>query len=77
MTINNIDYDRKSAKVTLQYNEIRDINALLFESGNISGLRRSFFLLFELVKNGCIDRFTIEHLRELFQMEDAAKEEAE
>ena len=77
MTIVNIDHDKKRATVALQYNDIRDINTLLCESGNISELRRSFFLLFELVKNGCIDRFTVEHLGELFQMEDAAREEDE
>ena len=75
MTIINIDHDKKRATIALQYNDIRDINTLLCESGNISELRRSFFLLFELVKNGCIDRFTVEHLGELLQMEDAAREE--
>ena len=77
MTIINIDHDKKRATIALQYNDIRDINALLCESGNVSDLRRSFFLLFELVKNGCIDRFTVEHLGELLQMEDTAKEEDE
>lgn len=28
-------------------------------------LNRDFFLLFELVKNGCIDSFTVEHLNEI------------
>ena len=74
MTIINIDHDKKKATVALQYNDIRDINTLLCEAGNISDLRRSFFLLFELVKNGCVDRFTVEHLGELLLMEDSAKE---
>ena len=77
MTIINIDHDKKRATIALQYNDIRDINALLCDAGNVSDLRRSFFLLFELVKNGFIDRFTVEHLGELLQMEDAAKEEDE
>lgn len=74
MTILNIDHEAKRSVVSLSYSDIRDINNLLCESGYVYDLRRSFFLLFELVKNGCIDRFTIEHLGELLQMEDTAKE---
>jgi len=77
MTILNIDHEAKRAVVSLSYGDIRDINSLLCESGYVYDLRRSFFLLFELVKNGCIDRFSVEHLAELLQMEDAAKEDEE
>lgn len=77
MTIEKIDHSPgvSKATVTLNYGEIRDINAALYTEGNISELRRGFFLVFELVKNGCIDRFTIEHLSELLGLEDTAKAE--
>ena len=77
MRIEKIEHNPGSSKatVTLDYGDIRDINNALCGAGNISELRRSFFLLFEIVKNGCIDRFTVEHLSELLGMEDAAKAE--
>lgn len=76
MTIHNIthnpQYHIKKATITLSYEEIRDIANLLYEASKDENthseqhiLNRDFFLLFELVKNGCIDSFTIEHLNEI------------
>jgi hypothetical protein len=73
MTIHSIthnpEYGIKKATVTLQYEEIRDIANMLYEHTQDEQTRpekhilhRDFFLLFELVKNGCIDGFTVEHL---------------
>lgn len=77
MTIEKIEHNPGASKatVTLNYKDIRDINNALCKDENISELHRYFFLLFEIVKNGCIDRFTIEHLSELLKMEDAANAE--
>jgi hypothetical protein len=76
MTIHNIthnpQYHVKKATITLSYEEIRDIANLLYEASKDENthseqhiLNRDFFLLFELVKNGCIDSFTVEHLNEI------------
>lgn len=74
MTIENIKPQTgfKYATVTLNYEEIRDIANLLYEVNKImplskteAKLHRDMFFLFEVVKNGCIDNFTIKHLGEL------------
>lgn len=76
MTIHNIThnpiYHVKKATITLSYEEIRDIANMLYEASKDENTRseqlvlnRDFFLLFELVKNGCIDSFTVEHLNEI------------
>ena len=74
MTINEIihkpDRNTKNATIHLDYDEIRDIANMLcsvtkqneYQTENYKTLHRDFFLLFELVKNGCIDGFTCEHL---------------
>lgn len=76
MTIHEINHKPniavKNATVTLHYEEIRDISNLLCEIDKIrplnkteAKLHRDMFFLFEMVKNGCIDSFTVEHLGEL------------
>lgn len=74
MTIESIKHrtDFNNATVTLNYEEIRDISNLLCEIDKIrplskteAKLHRDTFFLFEVVRNGCIDSFTIEHLKEL------------
>lgn len=62
----------KYATVTLRYEEIRDIANLLCEVNKIrplskteAKLHRDMFFLFDVVKNGCIDDFTVKHLGEL------------
>lgn len=62
----------KYATVTLNYEEIRDISNLLCDIDKIrplskteAKLHRDMFFLFEVVKNGCIDSFTVKHLGEL------------
>lgn len=79
MTIHEIKHepDRsiKSAIIHLDYDEIKDIGNLLCtirdnkecQTQNYKKLRRDFFFLFEIVKNGCIDGFTWEHLYKLNQ----------
>lgn len=82
MTIYNIThnpkYGVKEATVTLRYEEVRDIANMLYEATKDGATRsekhilhRDFFLLFELVKNGCIDGFTVETLNKI---QEQAKE---
>ena len=79
MTIHKIEHDmecnRRKATVTLRVEQVMYVaNALnkyikeehLTEA--LLELNRDFFLLFELVKNGCIDSFTVEHLCKCQQM---------
>lgn len=73
MTINKIihnsDNGIKQATVTLDYDEIRDISNL-FCKCNIKGkVRADIFLLFELVKNGCWDKYTLERALEIREEE--------
>ena len=82
MTIHEINHKPnfaiKNATVTLNYEEIRDISNLLCDIDKIrplsnteAKLHRDMFFLFDVVKNGCIDNFTVEHLGELQRkMED-------
>lgn len=74
MTIENMKPQAgfKYATVTLNCEEIRDISNLLCEVDKIrplskteAKLHRDIFFLFEVVKNGCIDSFTVKHLGEL------------
>lgn len=78
MTIHNIEhnptYKVKKATITLWYDEIKNIANLLSQAtkeentrSEMHILNRDFFLLFELVKNGCIDGFTVRHLNEIQQ----------
>lgn len=55
----------KQATVTLDYDEIRDISNLLCKSKVTGKLRSDMFLLFELAKNGCWDKYTLEHALEI------------
>ena len=62
----------KNATVTLNYEEIRDISNLLCDIEKIrllskteAKLHRDMFFLFDVVKNGCIDSFTVQRLGEL------------
>jgi hypothetical protein len=85
MTIHNIthnpQYHIKKATITLSYEEIRDIANMLYEATKNENtcseqhiLNRDFFLLFELVKNGCIDSFTVEHLNEIQERSKEAEQ---
>lgn len=77
MTIQEIihqpDRNIKSATIHLNYDEIRDLSNMLvqiskednFKTKGYQTLRRDFFLLFELVKNGCIDGWTCTKLYDL------------
>lgn len=77
MTIHEINHkpDRhtKTAIIHLDYDEIRDIANMLcsitkqqeYQTEGYNTLHRDFFLLFEIVKNGCIDGVTCEHLYNL------------
>ena len=79
MTIQEInhkpDRNTKNAIIHLDYDEIRDIANLLcsitkqteYQTEGYKTLHRDFFLLFEIVKNGCVDGFTCEHLYTLHQ----------
>ena len=63
--IHNPDNEIKKATITLDYNEIRVISNL-FCKCNIKGkLRTEMLLLFELVKNGCLDKCSLEHALEI------------
>ena len=76
--VHNPNQSIKNATVTLNYEEIRDIANLLCEIDKIrqlskteAKLHRDMFFLFEVVKNGCIDSLTVEHLGKLQdKMED-------
>lgn len=84
MTIHNIThnpkYGIKNATVTLSYEEIRDIANMLYQTTKDEKTRseqhilhRDFFLLFELVKNGCIDSFTVETLNKIQEQSKEAE----
>lgn len=86
MTIHNIThnpkYGIKTATVTLEYNEIRDIANVLYQDTKDEETRsekhilhRDFFLLFELVKNGCIDGFTVETLNKIQEQAKGSEEQ--
>lgn len=74
MTIREIIHNPKSATkqatVTLDYDEIRDISNLLCKSKVIGKLRSDMFLLFELVKNGCWDKYTLEQALKVREGDD-------
>lgn len=67
MTINQINSQvgAKHATITLDYDEIRDISNMMCEYKVNGKLRADMFLLFEIVKNGCLDRFSLEHAIEI------------
>lgn len=66
MTFVSIDNQNKRATIELNCKEIRDIANLMCNNHYHGKLHAEFFLLFELVKNGCIDGFTVEELFKLF-----------
>ena len=68
--IHNPECATKQATVTLDYDEIRDISNLLCKSKVTGKLRSDMFLLFELVKNGCWDRYTLKHALEVRESDD-------
>lgn len=79
MTIHKIEHDlksnRRNATVSLNVEQIMYIANALNKyikderlSETLLELHRDFFLLFEVVKNGCIDSFTVEHLGKCQQM---------
>ena len=73
MTIHKIEHDmecnRRKATITLSVEQVMHISNALYgymkeehPTEALLELKRDFFLLFELVKNGCIDSFTVEQL---------------
>lgn len=83
MTIHKIEHDlqgnNRRATITLDVEQIMYVsnalcNAVKNENASetLLELKRDMFLLFEIVKNGCIDSFTVEHLAE-FQQRIAEK----
>ena len=78
------DIGIKNATICLDCDEIRDIANMLcsvvkhqqeFQTEGYKTLHRDFFFLFEIVKNGCIDGFTCEHLAKLNKAIKAGTEE--
>lgn len=78
MTIHKIEHDlqgnNRRATITLDVEQIMYISNALCDSvkdenapETLLELKRDMFLLFEIVKNGCIDSFTVEHLATLQQ----------
>lgn len=78
MTIRKIEHDlqgnNRRATITLDVEQIMYISNALCSavkdenaSESLIELHRDMFLLFEIVKNGCIDSFTVEHLAKLQQ----------
>ena len=78
MTINNIKRDDslkiREATITLNCEEIQNIANMLVAAVKLDEnasrpimhtLNRDFYLLFELVKNGCIDGVTVEYLEKI------------
>lgn len=63
----------KSATVELTYDEILDISRALHSTD--CKTRTRWFYLFEIVKNGCLDRFAIEKLYEFTHPEEEDKNE--
>lgn len=66
----------KSATVELTYDEIRDIknalNGSQYEDTNVK-----WFYLFEIVKNGCLDKWAIDHLWGLVHPGEIGEEDVE
>lgn len=78
MTIHNIEHNlqgnNRRATITLDVEQIMYISNALCDAvkdenapETLLELKRDMFLLFEIVKNGCIDSFTVEHLATLQQ----------
>ena len=66
VTFLDINHSTGSATIKLNYEELRDLSNLLRRSEvSTKTLNRDFFLLFDIVKNGCIDRFTMARLKNL------------
>lgn len=79
MTINGINSlpGTKHATITLDYDEIRDISNMMCKYKVNGKLRADMFLLFEIVKNGCLDRFSLEHALEIRDSKTDSNEENE
>ena len=78
MTIHKIEHDMerniRKATVTLNVEQLMYITNALnkyikeeYNTENLLELHRDIYLLFEIVKNGCIDSVTVNHLHELQQ----------
>lgn len=70
----NMENNRRKATITLNVEQLMYITNALnkyikeeYNTENLLELHRDMYLLFSLVKDGCIDSFTIEHLHELQQ----------
>lgn len=69
----NCNTNFKSATITLYYDELRDISNGLSELSKLDEkrspefykIRRDMLLLFSLVKNGCLDSWTIKRLSDI------------
>lgn len=79
MTINQINSEvgAKHATITLDYDEIRNISNMMCKY-NVNGkLRADMFLLFEIVKNGGLDKYSLEHALEIRDGKTDSNEENE
>lgn len=66
MTILDIQhYPSNEATIKLTYKELLDLCNILNKHAFNSELHQNFFLIFELVKNGNIDGFTIAELHKI------------
>lgn len=64
----------KTATVELTYDEIRDIKNAL--NGSLYGdTNAKWFYLFEIVKNGCLDEWAINHLYNLINPGEISEDE--
>lgn len=83
MTINklNCEANFKSAAITLNYDELRDIANGLYElskldverSADFHKIHRDMTFLFDIVKNGCIDGFSVRQLTQLHEKFDSSR----
>lgn len=82
--VHNPKYNVKCATVTLDYDELRDLSNALCDIGENESwtkrpsywkIRRNIYWLFDLVKNGCVDEFSVEQSYELLQKEKVANKQ--
>lgn len=73
-------YNVKCATVTLDYDELRDLSNVLCDIEKDESwtkrpsywkVRRNIYWLFDLVKNGCVDDWSVERSYEFLQNEEA------
>lgn len=71
-------YNNKYATITLDYDELRDLSNVLCDiekdecwakRPHYWKIRRNIHWLFDVVKNGCVDDWSIEHSYDLLQSE--------